>query len=163
MASLDPGRARVALDVAQQLPGAAAALLPLLPALIEHPGLALDPAGALVRERALRLMGSELAARARQDAAVRPVDLDEDEDWDEVVGAVGPSGPIPRAAVARLLGLALDGPEVEIRVAALDGLGALLPASAAATQQAVDAALASEHLPLKLRGVGWLVELARRG
>jgi hypothetical protein len=163
VASGDPGRARVALDVAQQVPGATAALLPLLPALIESPGLGLDSVGASVRERALRLMGAALSAQARPDAAGLPTVLDEDEYWDKDAEHPSPASGATQQALARLLDLALNAPEWELRVAALDGLGALLPASALAIQQAVDAALASEHLPLKLRGVGWLVELARRG
>jgi hypothetical protein len=172
--SHDVGRARLALDVAQLVPGAVPALMPLLSALVDSPAVLADPAGPALRERALRLLGQALAAAARPaPAPALDPPLDEGEDDDSysdpsdghslALGA--PPAPPPHRAevVARLQSLAQTAPELALRLAAMDGLMALLPDSAPAVRAVAELALEGPELELKLRAVALLVALHQRG
>jgi hypothetical protein len=130
--SHQPERVRLALDLARQVPGASAAMLPYLPALIDDPALLAtrDPARGL----ALRLW----AENARKPT----------------------TPPAARLAIGRILALARDSNQPTLRAAALDSLRELLPRAAEAAFDLAEEALEAPEPAVQSAGLRLLSALA---
>ena len=132
-----PLRARMALDLALGVDGAAEALAPTIEALLDDPILNRDPNGPAVRAAGLRLL-----TRAARPPAPRP--------------------PPPQTpAQARLLALAAEAPSTEAQVAALLAIAAALPRDRYEAPALAEQALGSPAPSVQVAGVALLAALAR--
>jgi len=132
-----PLRARMALDLALGVDGAAEALAPDIETLLDDPILNRDPNGPSVRAAGLRLL-----ARAARPPPPRP-----------------PVASTP--AQARLLAVAAAAPSTEAQVAALMAIAAALPRDRHAAPALAEQALSSPAPSVQVAGVALLAALAR--
>jgi hypothetical protein len=132
--SHQPERVRLALDLARQVPGAPAAFLPHLPALIDDPTLIASRDHT--RGLALRLW----AENARTPAAP----------------------PAARLAIGRILALARDASRPTLRAEALDTLRELIPRAAETAFDLAEEALEAPEPAVQSAGLRLLSALATR-